>query len=1489
MSDVRSESSSPPALFGFQILGELGKDRLGLIYHARQVLYRREVALRLVADEAHAGMRDLTPACRLAEEISRHGHPQLLKIYEAGESGGQFYLATELPPGSTLRDRLQSKGPMEPAAAVALIASVAGAVAHLHKHHLLHLNLTSSAIYPTAGEVPAVGEAGFAGLLHNRPGAKFPGDPAYAAPEQIAGGKADAHADVYSLGVLLVECLTGHKPQDHPDMKAIPPALAHICKKATDPSPSRRYADAGALADDLEHFVRGDALTPGTMANAKDWVRSNLAVVALSAAMILTLVVATVVSTTFAISASDHARQAAAARAEAMAAHEKADKAAKQINVPKEDPAINKALEAARKEAADHKAAAARQLEVAKEAQKRERKEAERADAEVGKRDLAERNTKLVKAELEAALASRAGMAAEIARVYVAQAGALMDSGDYSGALLASTRALAIVSQDKLPDEAHRLRITALLARLPLPLSIARFPKGDVAFVTLSPDAKHVLVAGADGVAYLVGATSGEMAGKKVVHGAPIVKAAFSTDSKRVLTSDGKGLLRLWSADDGGPVFDPLEMEAPAASLGFSGDGKRFYVVRPTMGDEPGYEVQVRDADKGDPYAGFVNVTGPPLPVGLSYDGKKVAVGSGRSASVYDTTTGKPISPSFDHGAALSSVGLSGDGKFVLTSGGGVARVWNAVTGKEASPKLEQSTSLEPQFDEGGRLVLTVGEDGSARAFDITTGKDAGPAFRAGGVPRLAIVCPDGRTALLCDRDGMAKLFDLKTGRLAASPLAHATVPTHAALSADGTRAMTFDGRVLRVWDMTGGEPLSPAGFAETANVVRSPDGKRQVRIDRELVKLTGDKLDVTLKHKGDVKRAAFSADGALLLTVADPPPGATTPTWDLRVWEAATGKALTEPIEHLREVFSAEFAHGGTHVVTLSLDKKARLFLVKTGEMLGAAVEHTDDLTLAAVDPEAKRWATCDKSGMLRVWDVKTGEAVGEKLAHTSAVNALVFNNEGTALASCCADGSVFVWSVPRTEQLAKLEHGAAVTTATFSPDDKSILTGCSDGTAREYRLTDGKALTPWLRHDAPVGRVAYSEDGQWLLTAAGPYVRLWDAKSGEPLGPPLPHARGEGVVTSLSLSKGGELVTQAGPGTRWSRTLLRDRRETKDLIDLALVLSGREDLGGGQFSAADPEKLTAAWRRILAKFDNEFNPPNSRLVKWAQRGAAECEARGLWGGAARHLDVLLVGSTAATLHARRAKANAEMGRHEAAVADYDKALAALEDRVDLWAGRGASALALGKWDVAANDFTRATKLQDRDAGLLRQLGRAEAERGKWKESAAALTKAVRFAPSVEVACEQAVALLSSGDVKGYQQACAALAKKYGGQQEEAVRRAVADACVLAPNATDYKPLIATAERHKDSAGDQARLAALLLRSGEAAKAVAMLEKLAEANQARPVDLWLLVLACQKAGDKDKAKQAQEKAAEAKVPDGLSWAERQATALLRKEAGGAE
>jgi Flp pilus assembly protein TadD len=172
-------------------------------------------------------------------------------------------------------------------------------------------------------------------------------------------------------------------------------------------------------------------------------------------------------------------------------------------------------------------------------------------------------------------------------------------------------------------------------------------------------------------------------------------------------------------------------------------------------------------------------------------------------------------------------------------------------------------------------------------------------------------------------------------------------------------------------------------------------------------------------------------------------------------------------------------------------------------------------------------------------------------------------------------------------------------------------------------------------------------------------------------------------------------------------------------------------------------------------------------------------------------------------------------------------------------------------------------------------------------------MDKATRSDQSPDALREQAVALLSAGRAKEYRDLCAKMVKKFGRDEDAAARRAVADACVLAPDAADCKALLPAAEAAVKAdprdVAERARLAALLLRAGEAKKAVEVLEKVVQESTAGPGEVWLLVLALQRAGDKDRAEQWQQKAGNVAAGEGQPWSRRQAAALWRREAEAAE
>jgi serine/threonine-protein kinase len=295
---------------GYEILGELGRGGMGVVYKAYQKRLKRLVALKMILAGPHAGPDALLRFRREAEASARLQHPNVVQIYEVGEHDGRPYLALEFVEGGSLARELRARPPAARDAA-RLVELVAGALHYAHGRGVVHRDLKPANILLTADGQPKVGDFGLAKRLDDddggatRTGAVL-GTPGYLAPEQ-AGGQKDVGpaADVWALGATLYELLTGRPPFLADTAQAtvlqalradpVPPTrlrpglprdLQTICLKCLEKDPRRRYADAAALADDLRRFREGEPVRarPASLWDKSvKWARRRPTAAALSA------------------------------------------------------------------------------------------------------------------------------------------------------------------------------------------------------------------------------------------------------------------------------------------------------------------------------------------------------------------------------------------------------------------------------------------------------------------------------------------------------------------------------------------------------------------------------------------------------------------------------------------------------------------------------------------------------------------------------------------------------------------------------------------------------------------------------------------------------------------------------------------------------------------------------------------------------------------------------------------------------------------------------------------------------------------------------------------------------------------------------------------------------------------------------------------------------------------------------------------------------
>jgi hypothetical protein len=295
-------SYSLPVVPGYEILGELGRGGMGIVYKARQVALDRLVALKMVVSQGPAGEAEIRRFHAEAEAVASLDHPHIVPVYEVGQQAGQHYFSMKLIEGSSLKDQMPRLR-QHPRAAAELLAKVARAIHYAHQRGIIHRDLKPGNILLDAEGQPYVTDFGLAKRLEGdnkitQTGAVM-GTPSYMPPEQASGkrGEVTTLADVYSLGAILYELLTGQPPfqaettldtlllvleqepvRPHTINPKVDRDLELMCLKCLAKDPRQRYASAEVLAADLEHWLAGEPLSvrpPAFASVVRFWLHQN--------------------------------------------------------------------------------------------------------------------------------------------------------------------------------------------------------------------------------------------------------------------------------------------------------------------------------------------------------------------------------------------------------------------------------------------------------------------------------------------------------------------------------------------------------------------------------------------------------------------------------------------------------------------------------------------------------------------------------------------------------------------------------------------------------------------------------------------------------------------------------------------------------------------------------------------------------------------------------------------------------------------------------------------------------------------------------------------------------------------------------------------------------------------------------------------------------------------------------------------------------------
>jgi WD40 repeat protein len=730
----------------------LGQGGMGTVWLAERIdgLFTRQVALKLV----HPALMGLGLAERVSRErmiLAQLDHPNIARLYDAGlAEDGQPYLALEYIAGTPfgtycdaqrlgLRERLL------------LFRQVLDAVQYAHAHLVIHRDLKPSNVLVTEEGRVCLLDFGIAKLFHEGEareteltrlsGRVLSLD--YASPEQVAGEPITIAADIYSLGVMLYELLSGQGPYrlarrsraaleeailgaDPLPLGRVPvegcaaaargataPGLTRslrgdldtIAMKALRKSPAERYATADALGEDLARWLRNEpilARRDHLAYRVTKFLRRHWAALAIVGAFILALV-SGLVATSY--EASVAARQ--------------------------RDAALRAQLESLTQTAAarlsDGDVATALGVTI-----------------EVLRRQIAERG------ELSAALAVFEEARAADAQLLTLAAGIPVRDASSS-------------SIDYSPDGrqiltewgGHSARIwDAATGRVLSEVSEGAANLTDAVF---SPDGRQILTVASDRVARIRSASTGRVQVELRGHTDLIFSAAFSPDGRRVVTASFDKTARIWDAATGRELLR-LPHDDKVYGVRFSFDGGRL-----VTGSHDG-TARIWDAVTGREILRLSAQGDAVMAVAFSHDGKRVVTGSGDGGvRVWDAVTGRLILPLVGHRDVVADINFSPDDQYIITaSEDRTARIWDSAYGHQQAVLAHPDRVWSAQFSPDGRYIATISPDGTARVWENPVRARASLLVRAPQQMIAARFSPGGRRILTASYDRTAVIWDAR-------------------------------------------------------------------------------------------------------------------------------------------------------------------------------------------------------------------------------------------------------------------------------------------------------------------------------------------------------------------------------------------------------------------------------------------------------------------------------------------------------------------------------------------------------------------------------------------------------------------------------------------------------------------------------------------------------------------------------------------------------
>jgi WD40 repeat protein/predicted Ser/Thr protein kinase len=1141
LTDPRSESDHDTDFYSeYELLGEIGRGGMGVIYKAHQASLNRIVALKVIHATSAAG--DAARA-RFQSEVkvaARLNHPNIVPIFDTGEMDGSPCFTMEFFAGGSLAEQMP-RFTQQPEAGVRQLVKIARAVGFAHQHGVLHRDLKpANILLDDAGE-PHVADFGLAKQLDSdsdltRSGAVI-GSPNYMSPEQAAGktNSLTVATDIYSLGAMLYQMLTGRTPfiadtpletmrlvvEREPERPSTIVARADrdletICLKCLEKEPARRYRTAEELADDLERWLRHEPIQARPATNferLQKWARRHPALATLSALLILAFLFG------FAGIAWQW-RKAELARQNETRQLRRAEAALTRLELDKADSAFT---------ANDSRQAISYLTRVLRR---------DPANAVAGSR--------LMSVMERRPFALPVGKPAEFPTTVLSFH--LSPDGSRSVVGLATTSALVC-------DVTNGMKMEWKF-ELPGQLRLGCFSHDNRRLFTLTQEGHvqlwdvtarrllHQLIA--DPPSPLTGQQNPER----------VLLAEFSADDQTATTfSPGTGL-RQWNIRDttvGAPEFTNNAINPVAMTVG----GSWF-----ATGGSDG-QISLWHAGTNIPSSNL-NLTRSVTSVALDVKGETLAAADqGGAVQLFDLKASKPLLSLKAHSNAVEKLCFAPDGSVLVTAGSDATlRFWNLPTGKAIGEPVQLNTRvMEMEFSPDSKLLMARPDENIVWVYQAATARPhLEPIWEGGAIPNAHFTA-DSQQLCVSSRAFVVRTWDVRGGRNAMRSLPHGNVAV-VALSPDGKTLASGGEKSISVWnlaDATQPQAQLPVN-SSVSQLAFSPDGSRLVAnhgnaelqawsindfrllsahtvpglVAWEFQGTSGNEVILT-RTNGSIGRLDLDTNNPIAeisqvgtaIQLAEFNPDRTTlavrpPVGLYSLYDVATGKK-TAPLDfRIGLLRIADFSSDGRFGVSPSVEGVARVWDANTGKVLLSSMRHQGVVAHAVFSPNGKLVATAGRDNEARIWDTQTGRVTVPPLAHRASVHQVRFSADGKRLVTVARDATMRVWDVESGQPLTDV-----LPCQRFTSGEALLLTE-----------NGGTVITAGLNNTIQLWRVPVSSGPMpaWLIEMA-------DALAGF-------RQDNEGLVETIPVERLHELIrqTQSSPATddftRWAKQVFNEKQ---------------------------------------------------------------------------------------------------------------------------------------------------------------------------------------------------------------------------------------------------------------------------------------------------------------------------------------------------------